>query len=55
MAEGRVMQTLVERQVQEQLGEEKDVRILGKEITEVPRSHDSFGRSRKLPQMLCQK
>jgi tetratricopeptide (TPR) repeat protein len=38
-AEGRVMQALVERQVHEQLGGEDDVRILGKELTRIPRSH----------------
>jgi tetratricopeptide (TPR) repeat protein len=39
-AEGKVMQALVERQVHELIGEEEDARILGKELTEVPRSHD---------------
>jgi adenylate cyclase len=40
MKEGKVMQSLVERKLREELGGEKDVKILGKEITEIPRSHE---------------
>ncbi len=39
MEEGKVMQTLVEREVFEELGREENVTILGKEISEIPRSH----------------
>ncbi len=40
MAEGRVMQALIERKIHEELGSEVDVRILGKDITDIPRSHE---------------
>ncbi len=40
MDEGKAMQVLVERRIKEELGEKKDARILGKEINDIPRSHE---------------
>jgi len=40
MGVGKVMQALVERKVYEELGQEKNVKIVGKAVTEIPRSHE---------------
>lgn len=38
--ESRVMQALIERRVSDELGGEEDVRILGRDIMDTPRTHD---------------